>query len=132
GAFNLVTLAEPAYGLPLGADVEVGEFRLVGAGAIGQAAAHTLALAGARGRMVVVDPEKVALSNLQRYVFTRDSDIGAVKVELLRERLARSGIEVVSTAAEWEADLVEGQRPTLVALDSPEARLGVQASLPGP
>jgi hypothetical protein len=132
GAFNLVTLADPTYGLPLGADVEVGEFRLVGAGAIGQAAAHTLVLAGARGRMVAVDPEKVALSNLQRYVLTRDTDVGTVKVELLRERLAKTGIEVVPTVSEWEADLIEEQRPTLVALDSPEARIGAQASLPGP
>ena len=132
GAFNLVTLAEHTYDLPLGIDVEVDEFHLVGAGAIGQAAAHTLALAGARGRMVVVDPEKVALSNLQRYVLTRDSDVGAVKVELLRERLATSGLEVVPTALEWHAGLTEGQRPTLVALDSAEARIGVQASLPGP
>ncbi|HEX6679825.1 MAG TPA: ThiF family adenylyltransferase [Gaiellaceae bacterium] len=131
-AFNLVTLAGPAYGLPLGADVEVDEFRLVGAGAIGQAAAHTLAVAGARGRMVVIDPENVALSNLQRYVLTRDSDVGGGKVELLRERLARSGLEVAPTPTEWHAGLAEEQRPTLVALDSAEARISVQASLPGP
>ena len=86
-AFNLVTLAEPLGGLPLAADVDVGEFRLVGAGAIGQAAAHTLAVAGARGSIVAVDPEKVALSNLQRYVLTTDADVGAVKVDLLRDRL---------------------------------------------
>ena len=33
---------------------------------------------------------------------------------------------------EWYAGLVEAQLPTLVALDSPEARIAVQASLPGP
>ena len=57
-AFNLSTLAEPLGGLPLAADVDVGEFRLVGAGAIGQAAAHTLAVAGARGSIVAVDPRR--------------------------------------------------------------------------
>ena len=88
-AFNLVTLAEPLGGLPLAADVDVGEFRLVGAGAIGQAAAHTLAVAGARGSIVAVDPEKVALSNLQRYVLTTDADVGAVKVDLLRDASRR-------------------------------------------
>ena len=131
-AFNLVTLAEPLGGLPLAADVDVGEFRLVGAGAIGQAAAHTLAVAGARGSIVAVDPEKVALSNLQRYVLTTDADVGAVKVDLLRDRLAASGLEVDPVPSEWHAGLVEAQRPTLVALDSAEARLGVQSSLPGP
>lgn len=130
-AFNLVTLAEPSGGLPLAANVDVGEFRLVGAGAIGQAAAHALAVAGAQGRIVAVDPEKVALSNLQRYVLTRDADVGALKVDLLRDRLEASGLEVVPVPSEWHAGLVEAQWPTLVALDSAVARLGVQSSLPG-
>lgn len=131
-AFNLVTLKEPTCDLPLGTDVDVGEFRLIGAGAIGQAATHALAVAGVRGRMVAVDPEKIALSNLQRYVLTTDTDVGMVKVDLLRDRLAASALEVVPVSSNWHADLVEAQRPTLVALDSPEARIGVQSSLPGP
>lgn len=132
GAFNVVTLGEPSFDLPVSTAVEVAEFRLVGAGAIGQAAAKTLAAAGVRGTMVVVDAEKVALSNLQRYVLTRDSDVGHVKVDLLRERLAESDIAVVPVEAEWHAGLVAAQQPTLVALDSPEDRIGVQSSLPGP
>lgn len=132
GAFNLVTLGEPTFGLPVPATVEAGEFRVVGAGAIGQAAARTLALAGVRGTMVVVDDEKVALSNLQRYVLTRDSDVGAVKVDLLRDRLTKSDLAVVPVEAKWHASLVGAQLATLVALDSPEDRIGVQSSLPGP
>jgi hypothetical protein len=132
GAFNLVTLGEPAFDLPLPDAVDVGSFRLVGAGAIGQAAAKTLVLAGARGTIVAIDHEKVSLSNLQRYVLARDSDVGAVKVGLLRERLGKTTLEAVPVATEWHAGLVEEQLPTLVALDSPEARIGVQASLPGP
>jgi hypothetical protein len=131
-AFNLVTLGEPRGDQPVPDNVELGEFHLVGAGAIGQAAAQALAVAGAHGTMLAVDHDKVALSNLQRYVLTRDSDIGAVKVDLLRERLAKSGLEVVPLASEWHAGLVDGNLPTLVALDSPEGRIGVQASLPGP
>jgi hypothetical protein len=131
-AFNLVTLGEPSFDLPVPATVEVGEFRLVGAGAIGQAAAKTLALAGVRGTMVVVDDEKVALSNLQRYVLTRDSDVGAVKVDLLHDRLTKSDLAVVPVEAKWHAGLVAAQLATLVALDSPEDRIGVQSSLPGP
>lgn len=132
GAFNLVTLGEPSFGIPVPDSVDVGNFRLVGAGAIGQAAAKTLAIAGARGRMVAVDHDKVALSNLQRYVLTRDGDVGAVKVDLLRERLAKSNLDVVLAETEWHAGLVEAQLPTLVALDRAEARIGVQSSLPGP
>ncbi|MFY9579336.1 MAG: ThiF family adenylyltransferase, partial [Gaiellaceae bacterium] len=132
GAFNLVTLGEPSLDLPVPATVEAGEFRLVGAGAIGQAAAKTLAITGVRGTMVVVDDEKVALSNLQRYVLTRDSDVGTVKVDLLRDRLAKSDLAVVPVEAKWHAGLVAEQLATLVALDSPEGRIGVQSSLPGP
>lgn len=131
GAFNVITLGE-ARDVDVPNQVDLGEFRLVGAGAIGQAAAHALAVSGARGTLLVVDDETVALSNLQRYVLTRDSDVGAVKVELLKERLSRSALEVVPLRTEWYAGLVEAQLPTLVALDSPEDRIGVQASLPGP
>jgi hypothetical protein len=132
GGFNLVTLGEPRLGLPQPDAIDVGSFRLVGAGAIGQATAKTLAIASAKGTMVVVDHEKVTLSNLQRYVLTRDTDVGAVKADLLRERLDKSALEVVPVAVEWHVGLVDEQLPTLVALDSPEARMGVQASLPGP
>jgi hypothetical protein len=131
GAFNQITLGEPRD-VDVPDEVNLGEFRLVGAGAIGQAAAHTLAVSGTRGTLVAVDHETVTLSNLQRYVLTRDSDVGAVKVDLMKERLARSALDVVSLRTEWYAGLVEAQLPTLVALDSPEARIGVQASLPGP
>lgn len=131
-AFNLVTLGETSFDLPVPSTVEVGEFRLIGAGAIGQAAAKTLAIAGVRGTMVVVDDEKVALSNLQRYVLTRDSDVGIAKVDLLRDRLAKSDLAVVPVEAKWHAGLVAEQLATLVALDSPEDRIGVQSSLPGP
>lgn len=131
GSFNLVTLGEPAD-VPLPDAVDVGEVRLVGAGAIGQAAARTLAAADVHGTLLVVDDESVTLSNLQRYVLTRESDVGAVKVDLLRERLQGSELDVVPLTTEWYAGLVETQLPTLVALDSPEDRIAVQASLPGP
>ncbi|MEJ7567728.1 MAG: ThiF family adenylyltransferase [Gaiellaceae bacterium] len=132
GGFNLVTLGEPRADLLVPDELNLGEVHLVGAGAIGQAAAHTLAVSGALGTLLVVDPEKIALSNLQRYVLTRDSDVGAVKVDLLRERLRKSNLEVVPLATEWHAALADRTRATLVGLDSPEARLDVQASLPGP
>jgi hypothetical protein len=132
GAMNLITLGEPEPSLNIPAAPELGEFRLVGLGAIGQAAAHTLACSGASGTMFSVDPERIELSNLQRYVLSRDSDIGKPKVVLLEERLRSSAIDVVPLNTEWHAELVSTQIPTLTALDSAEARIGVQASLPGP
>jgi hypothetical protein len=132
GALNLITLGEPEPSLNIPTAPDLGEFRLVGLGAIGQAAAHALACSGVKGTMLSIDPERVELSNLQRYVLSRESDIGRSKVDLLGERLRDSAIQVVPLATEWHAGLVEAQLPTLTALDSAEVRIGVQASLPGP
>jgi hypothetical protein len=132
GGFNMITLGEPEHGLPVAANPDLGTFTLVGAGAIGQAAAYALRASGARGTMLVVDPERVSSSNLQRYVLTRDADCGAVKVDLLVDRLAGPGLTVVPIATKWSVVIVDEQQPTLVALDSADARIGVQASLPGP
>lgn len=132
GSFNMITLGPPRADLSMPEDLDLGEMHLVGAGAIGQAVAHTLAATGARGRLFAVDPEKIDLSNLQRYPLTRDSDVGAVKVDLLRERLRKSSLDVVPLAVAWHAALADKSRPTLVGLDSPEGRVGVQSSLPGP
>lgn len=130
GALNLVTLGGPTVALPVPCGFDIGDVRLVGAGAIGQAAALTLATAGAHGNLIAIDPERIALSNLQRYVLTRDADVEAVKVELLRDRI--DGLRVTPVPSPWHAALVETQMPTLVALDSPEDRISTQASLPGP
>jgi molybdopterin/thiamine biosynthesis adenylyltransferase len=132
GGFNLITLGEPVEGLSDGRDVDLGTFTLVGAGAIGQATAYALRAAGARGTMVAVDPERVELSNMQRYVLTRDADCGATKVDLLAGRLTGSGLTVVPIPTQWSVVIADEEQPTLVALDSAEARIGVQASLPGP
>jgi hypothetical protein len=132
GAFNIVTLGEPRFDLAAADRYDIGTVRLVGVGAIGQATAKTLAAAGAQGSIVAIDDEKIALSNLQRYVLTQDSDVGSVKVGLLHDRLAPTGLAVEQVTSEWHVGLAEQQLPTLVALDSPEARVGVQASLPGP
>jgi len=131
GTINLLTLDGAEQPVPDAGTPELGEFALVGAGAIGQAAAQTLALSGARGTMLVVDHESVTLSNLQRYVLARDSDAQAVKVDLLQSRLSRSDIDIVPIHARWHAALADRQRPTLVALDSAEDRMAVQAALPG-
>jgi hypothetical protein len=133
GTINLLTLNEQDDAPDVDVQVpDLGEFALVGAGAIGQAAAHTLALSGARGTMLAVDHEAISLSNLQRYVLAQDGDLNAVKVDLIHDRLAWSNIDVVPVAARWHAALADRQRATLVALDSAEDRIAVQASLPGP
>jgi hypothetical protein len=133
GAFDLVTLEDGATPTPAESCVpNLGEFALIGAGAVGQAAALTLMASDVHGPMLAVDHECLELSNLQRYVLARDGDVGQRKVDLLHERARGSGLEVVPVACRWHAELADRPRPTLVALDSAEDRIAVQASLPGP
>ena len=59
---------------------------MVGAGGLGAPAALYLAAAGV-GVLGLVDPDTVALSNLQRQVLYGTADIGRVKVDAAAERL---------------------------------------------
>ena len=131
GTFDLVTLDEGASPSTTKPELDLEEFALVGAGAIGQAAALTLIASGVSGTLLAVDHEAIELSNLQRYVLAREQDIGTRKVNQLLAAAHGSGLEIVPVACRWHAELADRQRPTLVALDSAEDRIGVQASLPG-
>lgn len=59
---------------------------VVGAGGLGSPAALYLAAAGV-GVIGLVDPDTVALSNLQRQVLFATAEVGALKVDAGRERL---------------------------------------------
>jgi len=60
---------------------------IVGAGGLGAPASLYLAAAGV-GRIVLVDPDVVDRSNLQRQVLYAEADIGAPKVEVAARRLS--------------------------------------------
>lgn len=130
GTLNLVAFDDTEVDLPVPESVAVPRMRLVGAGAIGQAAALTLSAAGLEGTIIATDPERVALSNLQRYVLTEDADVERVKVELLDERIGSERLRVDGQPRQWDAALAREPLPTLTALDTPEDRIAVQASLP--
>lgn len=77
-----VTTPEPAPGRRL-ADTRV---LVVGAGALGCAAALPLAAAGV-GRLVLIDPDRVELSNLHRQLLYRTNDLGKPKTVTAAARL---------------------------------------------
>ncbi|HEX3323949.1 MAG TPA: ThiF family adenylyltransferase, partial [Solirubrobacterales bacterium] len=112
--------------------LDLGRFNLAGVGAVGQAAAHTLAACGAKGTLAAIDHETITLSNLQRYVLARDSDIGTVKVKLLKKRLSSEALEIVPHRSKWDVGRASKGIPTLVAFDTAQARIELQAALPGP
>jgi adenylyltransferase/sulfurtransferase len=84
---------------------------LVGLGGLGTPAAATLVEAGV-GRLGLVDPDRVELSNLPRQPLYDERDVGGLKVEVAAARLrAMRGDLVVET---W-AERFEARHATLAA-----------------
>ena len=95
---------------------------MVGVGALGCAAADTLATAGI-GRLGLVDPDRVERSNLHRQLLHRTADLGRRKVESAAERLrTQHPTLTIETAAVRldaanAADLVAGHTCLIDATD---------------
>jgi hypothetical protein len=133
GRFNVLTHVPTAELLPeLPPDIDLGVVHLVGAGAIGQAAVYTLARVSATGTLVIIDPEQISLSNLQRYVLATEKDVGISKCAVAEQALARTNrLETVCVESNWTN--YRGARraeAVCVAVDSERARIEIQASLP--
>lgn len=99
---------------------------MVGAGALGCAAARTL-VQDASVSVTLVDPDRVELSNLQRQVLYGDADLGRLKVEAAADRLARDfAADVVPVAARLDAQsgpaLVRGAGIVIDATDDPPTK----------
>lgn len=134
--FDFTTGVGATHG-PVNLDVVIGETPLVGVGAIGNGAIWALAkVPGLKGRLHLVDHEKVELSNLQRYVLTTQHDIDRVKVTVAHEAVAagNSRLETTPFVTRWD-EYVEGRghcalSRAVAALDSAADRIAVQAALP--
>lgn len=84
---------------------------VVGAGALGSAAAQYLAAAGV-GRLGVVDDEVVELSNLSRQVLHYTPDVGVPKAESAAAKLRFLNPDIVVEA--YPARLVAANAPAMV------------------
>lgn len=132
GSLDLVTLGT-AGGTPSIdiSGVNLGSVHLAGAGAIGEAAVLALAESGTTGTLTIVDPEKIDLSNLQRYVLATVEDVGTVKVDLAVRTLRTRSWDAIGVESAWGQDdrSWPGQQVVLVALDTARDRLGVAAGV---
>jgi len=103
---------------------------LVGLGALGGPAALYLAAAGV-GRLVLIDDDRVSLSNLQRQVLFTSGDIGRLKTEAGAERLAginpavRLQAHAVRLTPETAAGLLRGADLVIDGSDSFATRFAV-------
>ena len=102
---------------------------IVGAGGLGAPAALYLAAAGV-GRIELVDPDTVALSNLQRQVLYTTGDIDRPKTQAAAEHLAALNpeIELVAHAEPFHEGLVAGCDLVLDGTDSFEVRFAVNVA----
>ena len=113
-------------------DGNVGNLVLVGAGAIGNAAAWALSRTGLQGSIEIVDHEPVDLGNLQRYVLTERNDEKKPKAEFLAGAFNASlnAHAHECTLAEFLPKKRYRVDNLLLALDSAKDRRAAQASLP--
>ena len=106
---------------------------IIGAGGLGSPAALYLAAAGI-GTLILVDPDDVDLSNLQRQILYAEADVGQPKVEAAADRLAALNPHIfIAGAAEAfdaaNADrLVEGVDLVLDGTDDFAVRYEVNAA----
>ncbi|RZF64250.1 molybdopterin-synthase adenylyltransferase MoeB [Sphingomonas populi] len=103
---------------------------VIGAGGIGSPAIQYLAAAGV-GELILIDDDRVDLSNLQRQTIFGGDDVGATKVEAAAAAVARlnPAVRVTARAARLDAanaaDLIAGADVVLDGTDSFTARLAV-------
>lgn len=98
---------------------------VLGVGGLGGWSALALSCCGI-GEMLVVDSDRVELTNLNRQVLYGESDIDRPKAEAAAERLAsfnsRTQLEVLSTRLESEAEIaaaIDGSDIVIDAIDWP-------------
>ncbi|HRJ11023.1 MAG TPA: molybdopterin-synthase adenylyltransferase MoeB [Prosthecobacter sp.] len=89
-------LAIPGFGREAQEKLKAASVLCIGAGGLGSPVALYLAAAGI-GRLGLVDPDIVDLSNLQRQILYGGADVGRPKLDAARERLLQTNphVEVV-------------------------------------
>lgn len=134
---SLITLQEgEVTNSEIETTVDLGQFALVGFGAIGNGTVWGLSRCPfIKGKMTVVDPESVDITNLQRYVMTEESDENRSKVTLAKECMKGTSVKVNPVRNDWAGYLAEKignwkNQYVMIAVDNVADRIGIQSSLP--
>jgi len=106
---------------------------VAGVGGLGCYSSLSLASAGV-GRLTLIDEGFVEMSNLNRQVLYRDSDLGKAKAEVARERLSQVNplIDIVSVGVkitgENAGDLIRGAHVVVDGMDNFPGRMILNAA----
>jgi hypothetical protein len=112
----------------------IGEVLYAGVGAVGNAGLWAMGRhSSLHGTLTIVDPETLTLSNLQRYALGTHTDLSRLKVDLAKEALTETALQVATTPCAL-AEYVD-QRPgtphtICVSVDNVAGRRTAQALLP--
>lgn len=124
---------ERLYGVAGAAAIRAATVAVVGVGGVGSWAAEALARSGV-GRLVLIDLDHVAESNINRQVHALESTVGQAKVVAMRERIAQihpdcrvEGIEEFVEPGNWPALLPAGVDAVIDACDSVRAKVAMAA-----
>ncbi|GAA3197842.1 HesA/MoeB/ThiF family protein [Nonomuraea roseoviolacea] len=106
---------------------------VLGLGGTGSHVAWTLAAAGV-GRLHLVDPDVVELSNLNRQILYTEPDVGRLKAEVALDRLRQVNSEIGITAEAAAVDgparlarLIDGFDVLALCADRPRGPSGIQS-----
>jgi molybdopterin/thiamine biosynthesis adenylyltransferase len=114
--------------------LNIGTVHMVGAGAIGNAFAYTLSLfQQLEGQLIVIDADKVDLSNLNRYLLSTSLEVNHRKVDIINKSLAKTGLKINGFFETW-FDFTRHfgrQYDTVIStVDTAETRREIQSDLP--
>lgn len=115
-------------------NVNIGEYHLIGLGAIGNGTVWALSHLNVSGKLHLIDDEAIDLSNLQRYILSTQKDKDSPKVESMKAALKGTHLEVLAWQKTWQEYLREVGNFKIekiaLCLDSAEDRIAVQGCLP--
>lgn len=118
-----------------GESIDLGDFTLVGFGAIGNGVIWALSnMPLAKGKLTIVEPENIDITNLQRYVLAGERHTEKPKIQIAQEYLVSSGVELNPIQSSWVDHLNSNsdwlEKSVLVAIDNIKDRVAIQSSLP--
>ena len=116
-------------------EIDIDDTILVGFGAIGNGFIWALSnTPNIKGKLTVIDPEKIECSNLQRYCLAEENHIDSFKVQISKDLFQDSEIKVnlfegnwteyLNSTGNWKNELV------CIGVDSSKDRIAIQSSLP--
>jgi hypothetical protein len=115
-------------------DIDIGDVDFVSGGALTNGALHALLrVKGLRGRLRILEPESLDLSNLNRYMLARQSDVGLRKADVLA-RYGTSKLKIEPVATKLDAETIASVLPMaptiVVGADSVPSRWLAQRQWP--